>query len=245
MNQRQKKLYEILEQEGEVTIGRLAQLLNVSEMTIYRDAAELEKSDLLFKKRGALVYRETEAISDHYIDEKRAIAQVAASMICEGDTVLFDNSTTALEVARLLSDRKGITVYATNLEVASVLCQNRDIVLYVGGGYYAHDSMGFVGSFAEQFVEQIYADKCIVGTGGIHLKHGLTCPYPAHAALQRKIMAAADEVILVADHTKFGKAAPDRIAGLDAVDKVITDNAVSEEWKEYFGDRLMIAETKE
>ena len=245
MNQRQKKLCEILRTEGETTIGRLALLLNVSEMTVYRDAAILEQLGVLYKKRGALAYRESDSISDHYIDEKRAIAKVAASMICQGDTVLFDNSTTALEVARHLKDRKGIAVYATNLEVANALCQNRDIILYVVGGYYAHDSMGFVGGFAEQFVSQIHADKCIVGTGGVHLKYGLTCPYPSHAVLQRKIMAAADEVILVVDHTKFGKAAPDQIAGLEAVNRVITDNAVSEEWKQYFGNRLTVAEADE
>ena len=142
----------------------------------------------------------------------------------------------------MLADRAGLTVYATNLEVANALCRNRDITLYVGGGYYSHDSMGFVGEFAELFVEKIHADKCIVGTGGIHLKHGFTCPYPSHASLQRKIMAAAEEIIVVADHTKFGKAAPNRIAATDEVDWIITDDAVGEEWKQYFGDRMLITE---
>ncbi len=244
MNQRQKKILELLEKEGEITIGRLAQLLSVSEMTIYRDAAEMEKAGLLFKKRGGLAYKEADGKGDHYLAEKQAIARLAVEQIHSGDAILFDNSTTALEVARLLADRKGLTVYATNLEVANALHHNRDITLYVGGGYYAHDSMGFVGSMTERFVEQIHADKCIVGTGGIHTECGLTCPYPAHASLQRKIMTAADEIIVVADHTKFGKAAPDCIASTDAVDVFITDDAITEEWKQYFGDRLLVADVK-
>ncbi len=226
MNKRQTKIYELLAREGEITVRRLAELCRVSEMTIYRDAAELEAIGVLFRKRGALVYNEKAERVTAYLPEKTAIARLAAERIAEGDSVLFDNSTTALEVAKLLAARKHITVYATSLDVANAVCANPDITLYVGGGYYAPDSTGLVGGLTEYFVEQLHPDKCVLGTSGIHPEFGFTCPYPAHVSLEQKIIKSAEEVIVVADHTKFGKRAMNRIAPIEAATCIITDDAV-------------------
>lgn len=235
MNKRQKQIVEILQKQGEVTIHQFAQLLNVSEMTIHRDAVVLEDQGLLYKKRGALSYIEQTAMefNDHYLLEKRAIAQATMSLIQDADSIIFDNSTTALEVAKLLvkwkQRTKRLAVYATNLEVANVVCKNQDITLYVSGGYYLPSSTGFVGSITEEFVARVHADKCIIGTSGISFKHGLTCPYTYHSSLEKIIIDAAKEVIVVADHAKFGKVALEKVADLDQVNYVVTDENVDPE----------------
>lgn len=251
MNKRQEKIVEILKQQGEVSIHQLAQVLNVSEMTIHRDAAVLEKQELLYKKRGALNYIEPSAHtknSQHMRDcEKRAIAKKALTLIEDADSIIFDNSTTALEVAKLLANwkkkSKKLTVYATNLEVANAVCKNPDITLYVSGGYYMSNTTGFVGSITEEFIERVHADKCILGMSGISVEHGLTGPYTYHNILERKIIAAAKEVIIVADHSKFGKVALEKVADLSEADYIITDANVSNEIVEEFSGKtkLLIA----
>ena len=102
MNSRQKNIIQILEREGEVTIKALSERLDVSEMTIHRDAEVLEKQRSLYKKRGALVYIENSDrdTTDDYLSEKRVIGLRVASLIKEGQSVIFDNSTTALECAK-------------------------------------------------------------------------------------------------------------------------------------------------
>lgn len=115
MNSRQKNIIQILEREGEFTIKALTERLNVSEMTIHRDAEVLGAQRSLFKKRGALVYIENSDrnTTDDYLDEKRAIGLKVSSLIREGQSVIFDNSTTALECAKYLDPSGKYTFYAT------------------------------------------------------------------------------------------------------------------------------------
>ncbi len=226
MKARKTRIIEMLSEQGEISIQTLSQMLGVSEMTIHRDLDALEAKNRLKKKRGGAIYVDDRPAGAMgiYQREKAAIAYEAAKLIEPGDTLLFDNSTTALEVARCVKNHFALTVYATNLDVANELRYSPNIVLYCSGGFYLPSSTGFVGSITEAFVERLHVSKCIVGTSGVSLQYGITCPYPLHAALQRKIMAAADRVIMVTDYTKFGKVAIEKICDISEVDDLVTDD---------------------
>ena len=229
MNTRQADILSILEQHGEVTIKRLAQRLGVSEMTIHRDLDVLESRRLLYKKRGAAVFIN---VPDRgktvlYSAEKRAIGQMAAGYVKPGMTVLTDNSTTAAEAAKFLSDIPGLTVCTTNLEISAILSKIPGIRLYCSGGYYFPDSKGFIGSQAEDFAEKTRADICIIGASGISEEDGITNPYPMHSALQRKIIKSSSFVLLCADHSKFDKHAMEKDADLSDIDLIITDSGIN------------------
>lgn len=225
MNKRQKYIVDELAKFGEIEIHDLAKKTKVSDMTIYRDVNYLEQKGLVFRKRGAVVYVEKTDVAKHdrYLQQKEAIALRAAALVREEDTIIFDNSTTALEVAKLLKDMKNITVYTTSIELASVFCKNRDITLYCSGGYYLHASTGFVGSWTEEFIDRIRASKCFIGASGISLEFGITGPYPQHSQLEQKIIKASQQVIMVADHSKLEKVAVEKIADLGQIDCLITD----------------------
>lgn len=231
MNERQTQIIEALEKHGEIEIHNLAEMMNVSDMTIYRDVSFLEQQGFLYRKRGAAVFIEKVDIpkQDPYYQQKQTIARCAAALIQQGDTVILDNSTTALEVARLLNELKDITVYTTSLEAANILCKNRDITLYCSGGYYLHASTGFVGSWTETFLDRVRASKCIVGASGISVEFGITGPYPPHSSLEKKIMSASEYVIMVADHSKLGKVAMEKIAEINEIDCLITDAGANED----------------
>ncbi len=239
MNKRWKEILQILEEKGEITIKELAEILNVSTMTIHRDLDALEEQNFLYKKRGAAVFvnRPDWKNPGFYTAEKKAIGGYAATLVQPGQSILFDNSTTAIEVAKSLGGIPKLTFYTTNLEVANIVAAYPDTVLYCSGGFYFKDSNGFVGTQAEMFVESVHADLCFTGASGIDIEKGITCPYPMHTSLQKKILASSDVCILVADHSKFGKRALEKITDLSSIDRVVTDSgipsAVLEEYRKY------------
>ena len=230
MNTRQQHIIALLEKEGEVTIKELALRLQVSEMTIHRDLDYLEENGILYKKRGAAVFVETSdrADNDFYAEEKKEIGRLAASLIKPGQSILFDNSTTAMECARFLNPNAKYTFYTTNNETTQILLKYQNSVVFCSGGYYFPDSRGYVGRHAEDFVSSVKADVCLIGASGISSEFGLTTPYPMHTALQKKIIASSKTRILCADHSKFGKAAMERFGDMSEMDVIVTDSGVSE-----------------
>jgi DeoR/GlpR family transcriptional regulator of sugar metabolism len=239
---RQKQILEKLEGEGEITIKELATRFNVSEMTIHRDVDALQKQHYVYKKRGAVVYIENNdrTNSDFYAEEKRAIGVRAASLLEDGQSVIFDNSTTALECAKHLDPSGKYTFYATGLETAAILSRYENSVLYVSGGYYFPASNGLVGAIAENFVNSLKADVCIIGASGVSVECGITTPYPMHTALQKAIIAAAKTKILVCDHSKFDKAAMEHICDLKDIDILVTDGGVLEETHKKYSKYLTL-----
>lgn len=231
MNTRQQDIVTLTEKHGEITIKELARILNVSEMTIHRDLDYLEKQKFLYKKRGAAVFIENPDRSNNnfYTDEKRNIGRKAASLIKPGQSILFDNSTTAIESAKYLDKKMHLAFYTTNLETADILSKYSNSILYCSGGYFFPDSKGFVGKQAEDFVKSVNADVCFIGTSGISVERGLTTPYPMHTALQKQIIASSSYRILLADHSKFGRNAMEHIAELSEIDLIITDSGISDE----------------
>ncbi|MBQ4109952.1 MAG: DeoR/GlpR transcriptional regulator [Clostridia bacterium] len=242
MNTRQQDILNLTEKHGEITIKALAEALKVSEMTIHRDLDFLQDEKLIHKKRGAAVFIENSYrnSSDFYLKEKREIGKKAATLLSQGQSVIFDNSTTAIECARCLDENISLTCYTTNLEISQIISKNRNHILYCSGGYYFPDSSGFIGKQAEDFVSQVKADIAIVGASGISLENGITNPYPMHNILQNKIIHSAKRCILVADHSKFDRTAMEKTAELSDIDMIITDSGISEELLEKYRKHIEI-----
>ena len=241
MNKRQKAIISMTEEAGEITIKELAQKLGVSEMTVHRDLDLLQKERYVYKKRGAAVFIESadREKSDFYAEEKRTIGRKAAELVPNGASIIFDNSTTALECARFLDPEGKYTFYTTNLETAEILANYQGSVLYCSGGYYFPDSKGFVGAQAEAFIASIKADVCFIGASGI-TPDGTTTPYPMHTALQKAIIASAKTKILVCDHSKFDKHAIEKICDLSDIDIIVTDSGISNETYERYKELINI-----
>ena len=242
MNLRQKQILQRAECEGEITIKALADVLGVSEMTIHRDVDVLQKQRYVYKKRGAVVYIENadRENTDFYAEEKRLIGIKAASLIAEGQSVIFDNSTTAMECARFFDPAKKYTFYTTGMETAAILGGYEKSILYCSGGYYFPASRGFVGAQAEAFVSSLKVDVCIVGASGVSVEDGITTPYPMHTPLQKAIIAAAKTKILVCDHSKFQKKAMEKICELADIDMIVTDEALSDDVYEKYAKHIQI-----
>lgn len=242
MNTRQQDIVVLVKREGEIAIKELAKRLSVSEMTIHRDLDYLQDQRFLYKKRGAAVFVNDNDRSKYsfYADEKRAIGKKLASMLLPGQSILFDNSTIALECAKFIDPDIKYTFYTTGMEATQILSAYSNSVLYSSGGYYCQESRGFVGTQTEKFVESLHADVCIIGTSGISFDGGITTAYPIHKTLEQKILESSDLHLLGADHSKFDKIAMEKVADLSDVNVIVTDNGIFEETLKKYREKIEI-----
>ena len=231
---RRQTIKEIISNQGSMMISELALRLGVSEMTIHRDLDVLQDEGFLTKKRGGAVvndYIDYSAnnyrynyVKSLYIKEKQAIAKTAFSLLKQRETLIFDNSTTACEVAKLLKHDVMMTVIATNPGVFNELSNSPGITLYSTGGLYSMQTNSLVGNAAEDFVDRVKITTAILSAACVSTEHGVTESYPSEASLKRKIFSAADRTLLLVDHNKLGRMGTEMIAKLSDIDVIITDS---------------------
>lgn len=218
-----------LQTKGKIEIEVLAAELNVSPMTIRRDLSMLEQQGLAHRTHGgAVLYdgllRETpyNAKEISNMEEKSRIGRAAAQFVKDGSIIILDAGTTTLEVARAIKPRKNLTVITNDLKIALELSEGTEVKVYCMGGLVQNGLGTIYGEHAQAFLSTIRVDTCFIATSSFDIDWGLSSPTLEKANLKRQMMKAADQVVLVADHSKFYKKSFARIAKVDELDIVIT-----------------------
>jgi len=158
------------------------------------------------------------------IEGKRAIGRLAAGLIPDGASLILDCGTTTLCLADYLMERRGLTIYTNDLQIAAKLAGlNDNRVLLLGGEVQGTDGAIF-GIDAYQMMENYFADFAVVGISAFSIKHGLTDYSREAAELRSQMLKHARVSILLADHTKFERQAPVKITGINQLDNLITDS---------------------
>lgn len=233
---RQTEILELLREKRFVDVRTLTDLLGVSVATIRRDLAELEGAGQLRRTHGGAVSVSQVALDPGYVDravsnlkEKTRIAETAAAMIQDGDTVMLDAGTTALEVARKLSLRNGLTFLSNGADILTELTGNDRNPVYAVGGEYAAINRSYRGPMAEHFIRQFRVDKLILNAASVDLEHGqIFTGSPVNAAVQQVMIEMAGQVIVVADHSKFFKPSFSVVAPIAAMEAIVTDDGAAE-----------------
>jgi DeoR/GlpR family transcriptional regulator of sugar metabolism len=161
--------------------------------------------------------------------EKRAIGQATAELIEDGDSILLDGGTTTLEVARALLGRS-LQVVTNSLPIAQLLASSKDIDLILIGGYVYPRTGVALGPLAIATMRGIRVRKAILGAGGV-VAEGIYNSNLLLAETERQMMSCGQEVVIVADHTKFGRLALARLCGLDEVQRFVSDSNLSEDYR--------------
>ncbi|MBE3039625.1 MAG: DeoR/GlpR transcriptional regulator, partial [Chloroflexi bacterium] len=156
--------------------------------------------------------------------------QAAAALVHSGDTVFLGSGTTVLEVARALRARSTLTVITNSLPVVNVFAGLENIEVICLGGMLRDSELSFIGHITEQALAEVRADKVFIGTRAISLEHGLTHEYLPETMTDRAILKAGQEIIVVADHTKFGRAAAVLLAPLDSLHTIVTDGQTQQDF---------------
>lgn len=222
--------------EGRVDVASLARDLEVTAETVRRDLGVLERHGLVRRVHGGAIPVERLTVERSLSDregllsaEKDRIAKVALDEVPDGASVILDAGTTTLRIAEQLPTDRNLTVVTHALPVASALASRPGITLHLVGGTVRGSTLAAVGTWALRDLAEIHADVVLLGTNGLTVEEGLTTPDLAEAAVKRALVAAASRVVVVADHTKIGRADFARVAPLAVVDTVITDSGVEAE----------------
>jgi len=230
--ERQARIVHLITLQKTVTVAELCKRFSVSDMTVRRDLQRLEDDGILVRTHGGAVAITPEQDAafgvreQSFTEEKEAIARVAASLIRPGDTVILDAGTTTARLARYLHGKVGLTVITTSLHVLRELGADDQITLIATGGTVRQATLSFVGSWAEEMLSRFHADALFMAATAVDLERGLFNSNVYEIGVKQQMIRSAHKVILVADHSKFGKQSTAKIAGLEALDCIITDQQV-------------------
>lgn len=228
------------------TVAEIAEWLGASAATVRRDLAWLDEQGLLIRTRGGATAIDYPApVSTHrttpgyeqrlneYVAEKRALGQCAAEMIHDGETLMLDASSTNHYILPFLAKKRDLTIITNSLYISKELLTisetNPSLSVICSGGTLFMRSHSFIGMIAEQALSQFYVDKAFIGLRGISLHHGLTSPFLEEIPLKRQMIKCAQQVFILADHTKFNLTFAGLIAPLNIVHTLITDAGINPE----------------
>jgi DeoR family fructose operon transcriptional repressor len=234
--ERQLRIRQMLTTRDFVDLETLCRELDTSESSIRRDLDSLEQEKVLRRVYGGAVSLQTAPTrnfdyaveSARLSDEKNRIAQVAAGLIEDGQTVILDGGSTVATVARELSS-KHLHIVTNSLPIAESLESLRNIELTLTGGYLDPRLRVMLGPFCEQMLSAIRADALIMGIGSI-TEAGFSNNNTLVVGSEQKMIEVANKVIIVADSTKFGRGGMIPVAPLAAADIVVSDSGLSQEY---------------
>ncbi|MCK8828287.1 DeoR/GlpR family DNA-binding transcription regulator [Natroniella acetigena] len=230
-----------LTKEGKsVTVNDLCDKFDVSASTIRRDLQLLEKEGLLERTHGGAVAKGGAKFEPSFIEKeteniesKLAIGQQAAELISDGDTIIIDAGTTTTKLIDHLDNYLNLTIITNAVNVAVKLAKSSHEIILTGGNL-KKKTLAMVGPCAEINLKRFNVDKVFLGTNSIDLEQGITTPDLVEANVKSLMVEVAQEVIVLADHTKFKEVAFINVVGLAEVDKIITDQKLEKEiLKEY------------
>jgi DeoR/GlpR family transcriptional regulator of sugar metabolism len=247
-DQRRVAILEELKQAQMVRVTDLSERFAVSEVSIRRDLERLSEHGLLKRVHGGAVALPDAALDQSYsakiqrhIEEKRCIGRAAAALINPGDQLIFDGSTTALQVARSipgdLLSTGNLTVVASSLPIVQELGDWQGVHVILLGGVYLPEFRSFVGPQTLANLEGLYPDKAFIGTDGLTLSRGATGSNILEAEVDRTMARSAAEVILVADSSKVGRVGLTSIVPVDGIDKFVTDTGAPADFVQALEDQ--------
>jgi DeoR family fructose operon transcriptional repressor len=219
---------DFIRERGSVRSRDLVQALGVTDETIRRDLARLEEQGLVRRAHGgALAIRpsdETDTafrLREHAV-EKAAIGRRAAELVADGSSIILDSGTTTLGLARALRGKQNLVVVTTAVTNAIELVGNPTMSVIMTGGMIRPSTFGASGQLAAATLRGLHVDQAFLAIHSVSVAGGLTYPSFEEVDAKRAMIEAAAEVILLADHSKFGRQALVRVAPITAVQRIIT-----------------------
>ena len=234
LTERHQHIIDKLKKEGSVNVVDLCTELDVSSVTIRKDLKLLEDKNMLYRTHGGGTisnpYTADRPVNEKAMiraDEKGSIGEAAAHLVEANDCILIASGTTVLSLAKNIHPKGNITVITAALNVAQELNHNPAIEVILLGGLMRKSSSSVTGLYAERMLDDFSCTKLFLGVDGIDIEFGLTTTNMMEAQLNRKMIAATQKTIVLADSSKFGKRGFGKICGLENIEQIITDSGIS------------------
>jgi DeoR family fructose operon transcriptional repressor len=229
--QRRERIQEYLSLHRIARSIDLSQLLDASEATIRRDLEWLDDAGMIERTHGGALLKQrldSEAEYRHraqlHAEEKKWIGEVAVSLVEEGDIIFINSGTTTTQIIHHMHSTANLTIITNNMIAALDLGDVRWELILLGGTFQPK-SNSVAGRFAMANLSQIYANKAFIGVDGIDPKYGCTVPSNAESEIVRMMIERTHgEVIVCADHSKWGVISNFEVSQINRIHKLITDS---------------------
>lgn len=228
---RQKAIVDRLADRSRVSVVELATLTECSEMTIRRDLEALEGAGVLRRVHGGAVSIPLSAVEPPYAlralsnaDAKRRLAVACGELLADGESIVLDAGTTAVQVAKEIRGR-GMTVAPLSVQVLCELASDSHTQLLAPGGTVRTGEQSFVGELAERAFDHVRFDTVVLACCGLDADAGASTHHLEDARVKRAALAAASRVLVVVTSDKLGRVAFGQVCPTARIDVVLTDAA--------------------
>ncbi|MEW5561274.1 DNA-binding transcriptional regulator YciT [Enterobacter asburiae] len=229
MNARQQSILQMVIDQGRMSVGDLARMTGVSEVTIRQDLNLLEKQSYLRRMHGFAVPLDSEDVETRMMNNfalKRELAAFAANLVSPGETVFIENGSSNALLARALSEQPGVTIITVSSYIAHLLKETPGEVILLGG-IYQKKSESMVGPLTRQYIQQVHFSKAFIGVDGWQYETGFTGRDMMRADVVSAVLDKGCESIVLSDSSKFGAVHPYPLGPSHKFNRVITDDNLS------------------
>jgi len=231
LTERQKEIVRLLAEESGIPVSRLSEQLGVSAVTIRSDLNNLAKKGVVVRTRGgaAPAFHPNVVVRQNLrVEEKNRIAQAAADLVNDGDTIMIEAGTTTALIAKYLLGKRFVNIVTNSSLILPFARLNPGIHLTVVGGEFRPATESFVGPIALLELERFHVRLAFVGTDGFSMDGGLTTNLVEGAEIVRRMAERSERTVLIADSSKFGKIGFVHVLPVHQVKTLITDSELPE-----------------
>lgn len=242
--ERYEVILNAVKQNNFVTIKDLQELTKSSLATLRRDINYLHNEGKIKKTTGGVSFIESGYLNSNLFiynkraaihnDEKVSIGKATQDFINDGDVIFLYSGTTVSEVSKHIDNEKHLTVITNGIDTLSVLRNKPNIEVILLGGVVNYPQNLVTGPLVEKLLEELHPSKMITGAGGITEENGVTNFDFTNFLSYKRVIEEVDELIVVADHSKFGKTVLIRSFPFDRIDTIITDEGISPQFIDFF-----------
>lgn len=215
--------------QGRVSVTDLAKTTGVSEVTIRQDLNLLEKQSYLRRTHGFAVPLDSDDVETRMMNNypvKRQLAEFAASLVNDGETIFIENGSSNALLARTLAEQKNVTLITVSSYIAHLLKETSCEVILLGG-IYQKKSESMVGPLTRQYIQQVHFSKAFIGIDGWQPETGFTGRDMMRADVVNAVLEKGSEAIILTDSSKFGAVHPYTLGPASHFNRVITDDKLN------------------
>jgi DeoR/GlpR family transcriptional regulator of sugar metabolism len=228
--ERRRAIADHVRVRGVMSLKELAAAVGTSEVTVRRDLRALEEQGLLDRRRGGAAWPSRLTHEQSYQQktgvaaaEKVAIARLACRLLADGDAIVVGAGTTTQELARCLGGFSDLTVVTNSVLVAKELAPT-SVEVAMTGGTLRGSTYALIGSAAEQSLEKVGVRHAFLSGNGLTAERGLSTPDMQAAHVDQAIVRCAQDVVVLADHTKLGVDTMVQTVAPGSITHLVTDD---------------------
>ena len=243
-NERQDKIYDMIQNNGAVTTAGLVNFFAVSIETIRRDLLAMEQDGRLTRVHGGAVaktamkpFKKLEERNNEFREQKYELSLKAAEFISEGDIIGIDSGSTAIFFAEVLKERfSKLTIVTHSMDIFEMLSDYKDFSVILCGGHYLREENAFYGELTLGMLNSLHIQKAFIFPSAVSFEYGISDYQKDLYQIQKQFMKLSNEIYILADSSKFEKTALLKLSNMNPEYIYITDSSLQNEIVKLYGE---------